>query len=282
MLINFFVKIFFFIFIFINFYFLAMDFKVTDSLEYKKNLREKIINLIDSKSDLNKCYIIQGIYDYPLIHLAGKCQNDDLFELLLNSGANPNLSWSSRSVIGLEIKNNNLMRIKLLMNYGVDLKLDNNNNFIKSNLLIECITNCNINFDTFEILEILLKKNIDPNEQDYEGNTPLNYCIMAIKRDFIEQVIFIEPRLKNYRIDNLKIYDIQSREILLNYLKKFALPICYYLYKQLIIILLFYKADPEIKNNNNESFMDIAYLYRFDDLIDSVKSIQKQLNSNLN
>ncbi len=99
-----------------------------------------------------------------------------LMKLLLDSGANPNLSFGMFSVLDSAVKNNDLAKVILLLNYGADV----NNSYYKNvydttpytTPLHEAVKQ-----DNYEMMTLLLAHSASISIKDNEGKVPFDYFV---------------------------------------------------------------------------------------------------------
>ncbi len=144
---------------------------------------QRIENAIKKGIDLNE-YLSMGETAFSNV----SSELDwDLMKLLLDNGANPNLSFGILSVLDAEVKDNDLAKVKLLLDYGADV----NNSYYITVYETEPFTTPlheAVKQNNHEMITLLLTYGADVNIKDNEGLTALDYAVKNNKNDVIELI----------------------------------------------------------------------------------------------
>ncbi len=118
----------------------------------------------------------------------------DLMKLLLDNGANPNLSYGFLSVLDAEVKSNDIESVKLLLKYGADV---NNSYYITKYETNPYTTPLHeaVKQNNQEMMVLLLVHGADTSIKDYEGKTALDYAKENNRDDVI---LFLKEYKKNF------------------------------------------------------------------------------------
>ncbi len=138
----------------------------------EKNDVQEIENAIAKGLDLNE-YLSMGETAFSNV---SSNLNLDLMKLLLDNGANPNLSFGMFSVLDSEVKNNNLETVKLLLNYGADVS----NSYYQKEYETDPYTTPlheAIKQNNHEMIMLLLAHGADINAKDNDDLSALDYAI---------------------------------------------------------------------------------------------------------
>lgn len=208
-----------------------------------------------------------------LLMLAVESNSTEITEILLNHGASVNDTDDFNNIplmyISLE---NDIDILKLLLNKKSDINCTNEKN--ENILSIICKQTQWMKKDPLEHISILIEKNIDINQIDSLGYTPLtNYVINAlcINKECIDLFLINEATISLYEEYNTTIYRDLWRGIIegdldkvnntiisndiTNFLKKSDIPLltlaCCSGTFEIVELLIKYKADVNFKDNNN-------------------------------
>lgn len=233
----------------------------------KENNYELVKLLIQDGIDIN----VQDTYKWTALHYAVKNDNLEMVKLLLENGIDPNILTNLKEtalMIGVDMKVN-IEIIKLLIDYktGINIK-----SYYGRTALMSGLSSPSGSFSKFinkEVLELLLENGANPNLQDDKGVTALMIAVSEDNYDKVKILLDYNAYLNtqdqygdtalHYAVNksNLKI-----AKLLLEYTKTNA-P---------IIGNNPYGANPNIKNNNNETPLKIC-VRRYDiDMIELLLS----------
>ena len=199
--------------------------------------------LISLGADVN----VRNKFGETPLHLAayryrGTPQNKEILEFLIKNGANiDGLTYDNETPLHHACMYDSFEGAKILIEHGANLHIMNSHeNTILHRILIEDKDSC------IELYKLILNNGFNTNIQNQRGDTILH--------ELVHQ--FIDDRLRKdnkHRKDDerMKKY-IQSR------LKNLS---------RAIALLINYKADPKIKNNENISPMDNAIESNCPDLV---------------
>jgi len=215
--------------------------KITDSLfeAITGNNISVLINILNYGIDVN----VKNEADMSALHLAIEYDKYTITKLLLEFGANPNIT-SMRFPILIDYTNyRDKQMVKLLLQHGADPNI--NTEMGLTSLHFACHDNY------VEIVEVLLKYSANPNIQADSGNTPLIFAT-----DQFNPSVIIVQLLLEYRADP----NIQD--------KSGNTPLFYAANNnniKIVDLLLQNGSNPNIQNNDNDT---ILFLVSNDSKID--------------
>jgi len=236
--------------------------------------------LLDRGADIN----IRNNDGYTALSVATDNLNLEMMKLLLDKGADPN-NYTEESILGWiastdEPIDKKISAFKLLLEAGANPnKIDDYGNIERS--IFDVIDY----HDNVEIVELLLKYGVDPNNRIYRtkplniasaagaikivetllsagadpdskdyvsGNTPLMEALNNNHLDIVELLLSAnaDPNLVNYDRDTALMYAIEN-EMEDNFL-----------HTNIIEMLLLAGADPYIRDKHGDNSLQIARMYR--------------------
>lgn len=211
--------------------------------------RDLIFRFIKYGMDLES---IESGWRRPLISDLILYRFDDLIELVLKKGANPNtLSGILDSPLLFAISERKLNIVKLLVNYGANINICNRNDGTTS--LIIALEKCQ---NDIEIIEFLLKNGADPNIADKDGYYPLSY-VSGVDAEKISKLLVSYGA----NIDNL----------LINYNRSFYKALVYDNYYIAELLLKINNADLYRKDQDGDTILHS--MSRWSSVSNSIKMI---------
>lgn len=227
---------------------------------------EYINKLIENNININK----QNKYGLTPLHclIKNNCiSNKDSINILLNNGANPNLKTKNmfNSLHFACIYSGNTDIIKLLLDNGANInELCKNDN---SSLLLLCRYHGN----NKESIQLLVDNGANINHINSSSISCL-YTLyndnIIIKDDYISYIKVFKYLLDNganpnhiINIENYmgSILHYMLNDVILLDLDKFEDINRYKIFCNLIELIMKYKADPNIKDSDNNTLLDIIY-----------------------
>jgi ankyrin repeat protein len=275
-----------------------VDFRVdiidTDGRSILYNcIKYNYISVLNLLIEYNKTHIGISILDIKdrlgltALHYSVIFNNEEAFIILLTNGADPySVTKDGANVftLGLMYKRNQMINYLLDNKYQTNFVTHNGETLLQiainyqNSQIIDKLLNTEINLnnissdfglgvlhqsiilDNYELFKKLLDKNIDINQTDFYGNSPLHYILIDKRINYIDH-IFNKPELK-FNLSNIN-GDIPLHILLDSDIDWLDLP-------EYIINKIFMESDLNIQNNQGHTcFMKIIN----NDLVHKFKSI---------
>ena len=177
---------------------------------------------------------IKDKYDNIPLHYAIFFNNSNIVQILLVAGSDVNITDDNgNNALHLAVYNKNYDICKLIINKDININaktiIGENALHIACNFQLENIVelliehNININAQDFnneftplmytvslnnkKLSKILLQNNVDPNKQDFIGNTALHYSIIEENYEICDELL---KYLKDTLMTNVNVYNINS------------------------------------------------------------------------
>lgn len=146
------------------------------------SIHQKIITTDFLRNLLNRQYK----YGLTLLHYAAELRSTECAQLLLDTGADPNisandelLSYYNNTPMHIACLKGNLNMLKLLVRYGG--KFDSNNNLFKVTPLYIAVSR-----NSFQCAEYLISLGANVMERTSDGDTPLHYAQLSEAGNHLE------------------------------------------------------------------------------------------------
>ena len=180
----------------------------------KKGDIEKLKELIEKGTDLNKQYKYGvTVLNYLSNKINRKEFGNEMFELLLKNGADPNIpdnyGWTPlMTASGVTNILSNIDTVKLLLKYGADI---NKQNIYGRTALLHAVKNLNEKRSTIETVKLLLENGANPFIKNKDNEYPIDSCSSEECKYLISEYMWksIDKNIKKLTISYSKSGDFK-------------------------------------------------------------------------